>query len=196
MTSPRTRNQQGFTLVELLLAMTMSLVVCGSGLMLISTVAKRNYENSNHADKVQLVQVQLERVTRELRQANWLMFSSSLMVDIDVPVRVGGTTSSRRHVRYDCTTGGRCLRLEGPPTGYPPPASSSFDRTDIIVTDLRAGSAVFTPHRVDAATGNRIPDYTAPNSVGVAFDIYVPDWARPVRLQDGIMLRNATTFRG
>ena len=107
MTSPRPRNQHGFTLVELLLAMTMSLVVCGSGLMLISTVAKRNYENSNHADKVQLVQVQLERVTRELRQANWLRFSSSLMVDIDVPVRVGGATSTRRLVRYDCTTGGR-----------------------------------------------------------------------------------------
>ena len=189
------RDQRGFTLVELLLAMTMSLVAAGAGLTMLGLVGQKNAEHTKYADRVSRTQISLERMTRELRQANWLQFTSSMVVDIDVPVRPDPDSPSvDRHVRYDCSAGTTCVRHEGPPTSYPVPSDATFDKAETALEWLRPGSVVFTPQRVDDTSGQVLTDYTTPTSVAVSLEITVPHWERPIRFDDAVTLRNATEF--
>jgi len=189
------RNQRGFTLVELLLAMTMSLVAAGAGLTFLGIAGQRNAANQRHADAVQEAQVSLERMTRELRQANWVRFRSSAVVDADVPVRPGpNITATRRLVRYDCSQGTRCVRLEGDPTSYPPPSYPVFTSERRALEQLVPGSVVFVPQAVDPVTGDVATAYVNPTTIAVTARIMVRDWDRPVQLDDTVTLRNATSF--
>ena len=189
------RSQRGFTLIELLLAMAMSLVAAGAGLAMLGLVGQRNLENRRHAERVSSSQIALERMTRELRQANWIRFRSSAVIDADVPVRPGpAAAATRRLVRYDCSQGTSCTRFEGDPTTYPPPPAPVFGSSRPALTDLQPGSVVFVPQAVDPATGEVRTAYVNPTTLSVTARIAVPGWERPVRLDDTVTLRNATSF--
>ena len=189
------RDQRGFTLLELMLAMTMSLVAAGAGLSLLGIVGQRNVDVARHSDRVSRAQVSLEAMTRELRQASWLQFHSSLVIDAQVPVRPDpALPATERLVRIDCTTGTTCERLEGPPTGYPPPTNPVFETRRAAIENLRPGSVVFTPQAVDPDTGATETRYINPTTIAVSIEVIVPDWDDPVRLDDTVTLRNATTF--
>jgi prepilin-type N-terminal cleavage/methylation domain-containing protein len=176
------RGQRGFTLVELLLTMTMSLVAAGSGLALLGVVGQRNVENARYSDRVSRAQIALESMTRELRQATW------------VPVRTGpGVAAVPRLVRFDCSLGTTCERREGPRTSYPPPAAPAFDSTRIAIESLRPGSVVFTPQAV-GPSGAPTTTYVNPTTLAVRLEVTIEGWDRPVRLDDTITMRNATTF--
>ena len=152
-------------------------------------------------------QIGLERMTRELRQATWLYFRSSSVVDLNVRVRVSSTaTSSPRLVRWDCS-GDTCIRSEGPPVTYPPPSVPVFTQEQTVIgneaTDVGGregqiiGHDVFRPMRIDPATGTRTADYLEPDFVAVR--LRLADKTHPtgiLELQDGVNLRNRTTFAG
>jgi hypothetical protein len=152
-------------------------------------------------------QIGLERMTRELRQATWLYFRSSSVVDLNVRVRPSPTgTSTPRLVRWDCS-GDTCVRSEGPPVTYPPPAAPTFtDERTVIGTDASdkggregqiIGHDVFRPMRIDTTTGARVTDYLTPDFVAVR--LRLADRTHPsgmLELQDGVNLRNRTTFSG
>jgi hypothetical protein len=181
-------------LVELLLTMTMSLVAAGSGLALLGVVGQRNVENARYSDRVSRAQIALESMTRELRQATWVQFSSSMVVDAEVPVRTGpGVAAVPRLVRFDCSLGTTCERREGPRTSYPPPAAPAFDSTRIAIESLRPGSVVFTPQAV-GPSGAPTTTYVNPTTLAVRLEVTIEGWDRPVRLDDTITMRNATTF--
>lgn len=188
-------DQRGFTLVELLLVMTMSLVCAGAGLSLLGLVGQRNLENARHSDRISRTQISLETMMRELRQANWLQFQSSLVVDVSVPVRPDASTpATERLVRYDCTAGVSCSRSEGPPTAFPPPAAPAFETSRVVIEALRPGSMVFTPQHVDPGTGSVSPRYVNPTTIAVTVEVLVEGRERPIRLEDTVTLRNATSF--
>lgn len=175
--------------------MTMSLIAAGAGLTLLGTAGQRNVERARHADRVSSAQIGLERMTRELRQADWLVFRSSMVVDAQVPVRVGGAPAAQpRLVRFDCSQGTRCVRREGAPTAYPPPAVPAFTDARVAIESVRPGTAVFVPQVVDPATGEVRPTYANPTTLAVTLEVSVEGWDRPVRLDDAVTLRNATTF--
>jgi hypothetical protein len=143
-------------------------------------------------------QIGLERMTRELRQAQWLYFRSSSVVDIQTPVRTSSTaTSTPQLVRYDCS-GSSCVRSVGPATTYPPPASPGFTGSVALIGHL-VGHDVFSPQRIDATTGATVSDFIDPTLVRVKVRLEVTDPQRPERtrritLSDGVALRNRSTF--
>jgi hypothetical protein len=152
-------------------------------------------------------QIGLERMTRELRQATWLYFRSSSVVDLNVRVRSGPTaTSTARLVRWDCS-GDTCVRSEGPPVTYPPPAAPTFSSQQTLIgtpaSDVGGrggqiiGHDVFRPMRIDPSTGARTTDYLSPDFVAVRVRLADRSHASGMlELQDGVNLRNRTTFAG
>lgn len=175
--------------------MTMSLIAAGAGLSLLGVVGQRNVEVARHSDRVSRAQISLEAMTRELRQASWLQFQSSLVIDAQVPVRPDPVLpATDRLVRYDCSAAVSCTRLEGPPTGYPPPPNPVFEKQHVALENVRPGSVLFTPQAVDPDTGTTETTYVNPTTIAVSLAVVVPDWDDPVRLDDTVTLRNATTF--
>ena len=154
-------------------------------------------------------QIGLERMTREIRQASWLYFRSSAVVDLNVAVRPDPTAQGvQRLVRYDCS-GDTCRRYEGAPSVYPPPATPTFERVeDLIGADItdpgsRRGRVVrhdvFRPARIDPATGESVTDFSTPDFLTVRMTLeieplYPTGEVRRITLEDGVSLRNVTEF--
>lgn len=198
--------QGGFTLIELLIAMSISLALLS---MVVRSLGQAGTDQRDVERRSQALingQIGLERMTRELRQATWVYFRSSSVVDINVRVRAAAAGSGVfRLVRHDCS-GETCLRSEGPATIYPPPASPSFDVTQILLgasesdNGARSGQIlghdIFRPLRVDPATGTRTVDFLAPDFMQVRLRLSVPGRERVLELEDGVNLRNRTQFAG
>jgi type II secretory pathway pseudopilin PulG len=198
------RGQGGSTLIELLVAMPLAVLLLGlvtEGLG-AAGLSQRDVERRTAA--LTQAQLGLERMTRELRQAEWLYFRSSSVVDIDALVRPGPTAhSGHRLVRYDCS-GIACVRSEGPPVAYPPPPGPVFTTSSVVVGapagdattryGMVVGHDVFQPTRVDA-TGRNVPELVDPDAVEVHLRIRVKYRTAPVELVDGVSLRNRSTFR-
>jgi prepilin-type N-terminal cleavage/methylation domain-containing protein len=203
------QGQGGFTLIELLVAMTIAVALLG---VIIAELGRASQDQQDIERRAQMqtdAQIGLERMTRELRQASWLYFRSSAVVDLNVRVRSGPAVQGvPRLVRYDCSTD-TCRRYEGPPSVYPPPASPTFERTeDIIGADVadwgsRRGSVVrhdvFRPARIDPVTGAAVTDFSAPDFLTVRMTLeieplYPSGDVQRITIEDGVGLRNVTEF--
>ena len=198
------RGQGGSTLVELLVAMPVAVIVLGLVSQAFVTGADDQRRLERRTAAINRANVGLERMTRELRQANWLFFTSSQVVDAEAMVRSSPTSQAvPRHVRYDCTTG-TCWRHEGPAVPFPPPADAVFDRSSVLVgphpTDPQdqyghvLGHDVFVPKRVDPATGATVVDYLQPDLLHIRLRLAVRGMDKPLEIADGISLRNTTKF--
>src|SRR4051812_6298695 len=94
------QGQGGSTLIELLVAMPFAVLLMGVVFQCLVTTFHRQGEIERRTETVEQAQTGLERMTRELRQAGWLYFSSSSVVDLDALVRTGSAGASvHRHVR-------------------------------------------------------------------------------------------------
>ena len=200
------QGQGGSTLIELLVAMPIGVL-----LLLVSMAAfenagrsQRDVEQRSHA--VMEATAAMERMTRELRQASWVFFRSSQVLEADTVVRVSGT-AVRRYVRYECTgrgtdrlgtdIGGACERFEGDPVSYPPPAGSPATSTGVVVEGFE-GLDVFHPQSVDETTGETYADYSDPSLVTIRLRMRggVGGTRRVVEIRDGVSLRNGTRSSG
>src|SRR3712207_1078606 len=98
------QGQGGSTLVELMVTLPFAVIVALAGFKAFgdASTGQRNVDARAHA--VMSAQTALERMTRELRQARWVVFRSSQLVDMDTFVRASGSDRAvARMVRYDCT---------------------------------------------------------------------------------------------
>ena len=164
----RATAEAGFTLVELLTAMTLMLVVVGASLSALIAIQRGGDRVANRAEELSEQRVALERMTREIRQATALRFVSSQTVEIDSLVHLGGSpTAVKRTIRLDCAAR-RCTRAVGS-------AAAMTMIANVTNTD------VFTP----------APDYLAPTYVGVKITMALRLGGQPVTLTDGVHLRNA-----
>ena len=198
------RGQGGSTLIELLVAIPMAVALLGLVTQAFVTSSKDQRRLERRTAALNQANTGLERMTRELRQANWVYFTSSQMVDAEAMVRA--TTTSQavpRHVRYDCTSG-TCWRYEGPQVPFPPTPAAAFDRSSVIVgappNDAGSylgrvlGHDIFVPKRVNPSTGETIVDYLEPTLLHIRMKIAVQGLEKPLELADGISLRNTTKF--
>lgn len=200
------QGQGGSTLIELLVAMPIAVALLGLVTQAFVTGAKDHRIVERRAAAVSAANTGLERMTRELRQANWVYFTSSQIVDVEAMVRPNATTPATvRHVRYDCSRGA-CWRHEGPAVSFPPPAGSTFTASQLVIGSTPGDASslygrvvsndVFVPKRVDPTTGRTVVDYLRPDLLHISLRLMVQGLSRPIEIADGVSLRNTTKFAG
>jgi hypothetical protein len=194
------QGQGGSTLVELVVAMPLAILCLGVVVQGFATGTRRQQEVETRSETIQQAQFGLERMTRALRQATWVYFRSSQVVDLQTMVREApGTPASPRLVRFDCSAG-MCLRLEGPATTFPPPAQPAFESSRVILgadpqnprdkTGWLQRLDIFTPRRIDPTTGVARIDYVSPHFVDIRVRLRPARTDKDIELVDGVALRN------
>ena len=180
------RQDDGFTLIEMLVAMTMGVVVMGGVLILLIGAMHSQPRLEKQATNIQTARYVLARMTREIRSGYAPDKYTASSVSFQTYVRhttCGGSTMSassvsatKCEVTYTCS-GTSCTRIEAAPNVYTGTAKR-------ILTDISNASSVFswypkevgkTPTYIEATL--KIPDPEGPGALTVS---------------DGASLRNAT----
>lgn len=170
--------QDGLTLIELLVAATLGLVVVGGAMVMLLGAVRSEPRTASNVGAIQEARVVAERITRELRQGASIVqtpSASSLAIVTYVKANScsGGPGSSTIpcRVTYSCT-GGACTRQVSEPDGTAPGPA-------IRVVDGLADNSVFS-----YSPGAAEPEY-----VGVSFQLETENGGG-VTLGDGAALRN------
>jgi prepilin-type N-terminal cleavage/methylation domain-containing protein len=170
------RDQRGMTLIEVLIAMPLALLLLFAAVDAMDVTAKHQSRTTKRTQAITQAKVGIDRMVREVREADSLNLLSSQIVEIVTPVRPTSGPSSYagnlRLVRYDCS-GGKCTRYEGPKSG--PVATTG----KVLVTDV-ANADVFTPS----------PDIVNPTFLGLKLRVSVKGQSNPINVTDGVNLRN------
>jgi type II secretory pathway pseudopilin PulG len=170
----RLKDQTGFTLVELMVAMPIAMIVLSLAMLAVATTVRNEQRTREHTEALRQQQVGLEQLTRELREATSFRFLTSQWVEFTAYVRTSGT-GTLRQIRYDCRSGTHCLRQEGPVGG----ALSG----NAIIIDALENPDVFEPE----------PDFVNPRYVGIVAQVRIAKDRRLITLRDGVDLRNLTS---
>ena len=198
------QGQGGSTLIELLVAMPIAVALLGVVTQVFVTSSQDQRRLERRATALSQANTGLERMTKELRQANWVHFFSSQVVDAEAMVRPNPTSEAvQRHIRFDCSSGA-CWRYEGPPVAYPPGAAATWTASSIVIgarpddMDSFMGRVlphdIFVPKRVDETTGATVVDYLKPDLLHIRLKVGVKGLSKPIELADGVSLRNTTKF--
>lgn len=172
--------------------MPMAVLVMGIGLAMFESAAKDQQRVEDRSRATTAAMTSLERMTREVRQADWVQFESSREVYLQTRVRAATGDAETRLVRYTCASSG-CTRYEGVATGWPIPTTASLASTGTFAENL-LNVDIFEPRALDQATGTAKADYLKPDTLWIRLKFEVEGFNEPVELQDGASLRNATRF--
>jgi type II secretory pathway pseudopilin PulG len=192
---PRDR-EAGITLIELLVATTMSIVVVGAATSMLITAVKDQPDLSKQSQNISTARWILERLTREIRNGVVVDSASSSSVSFQTYVRhttCGGTTplsagspAIKCEVTYSCTVAS-CSRTEAAPgifTGTPKTIFSGIDRSEVFC---------YVP------SSNTNPSTCGPPKANVAETTYIgatlhmpsPKGRTGITAHDGASLSNA-----
>jgi type II secretory pathway pseudopilin PulG len=182
------RREDGFTLIEMLVAMTMGVVVMGGVVILLIGAMRSQPRLDKQATNIQTARYGLERMTREIRNGIAVDKYTSSSVSFETFVRhttCGGTTMSassvsatRCEVTYTCS-GSSCTRIEAAPKVYTGTATT-------ILTGISNASSVFGwyPEKLEAGA---LPTY-----IKATLKIPDPEGSGALTVSDGASLRGAT----
>jgi prepilin-type N-terminal cleavage/methylation domain-containing protein len=112
------RREHGFTLMELLTAMAVSLIVGAAALTLVDIAAPQADRELQREVAIAEGRGGLERMLREIRNANAVNATSPTLIDIDAP-----TASGAQRIVYECNSAfqavqyRQCVRYTGPVNG-------------------------------------------------------------------------------
>lgn len=175
--------ERGFTLVELLVAMTMGVIVLGAVGSLVVSAMKNQPKISQRAQNITTARWVLERLTREIRNGVKVDKASASSVSFETYVRhstCGGSTllassaaSIKCEVTYTCTTTA-CSRIEAAPGVYTGEATQIFEGID--------SSSVFAYS----------PSAAEATYVEITLKMPNPSGPAAMTVSDGASLRNAT----
>ena len=185
-TQRRLLSERGFTLVEMLIAMTLGLLVIGAAVTVFTAGIKSQPTIDQRAAQIDQARSMSDRITRELRQGSNAssVNPSQLMVLTYVPrTTCGGSTPGpaiRCRVFYSCTQSGAtasCTRIECPPALLVP--GTGCGPTTIAVTGLTTNQVfTFSPQTPGQAY------------VGIRLEFPASNGDDAITLQDGVALRN------
>jgi prepilin-type N-terminal cleavage/methylation domain-containing protein len=175
--------ERGYTLVELLVSMTMGVIVLGAVGSLVVSAMRNQPKISERAQDISTARWVLERLTREIR--------NGIKVDVAYPDKVsfetyvrrttcGGSTilpatsaSIKCEVTYTCTTT-ECTRIEAAPGVFTGTARTIFEGI--------GSSSVFS----------YTPSAEDPTFIEVTLHLPNQTGKAPLTVSDGASLRNAT----
>jgi prepilin-type N-terminal cleavage/methylation domain-containing protein len=175
-----TRNDReaGFTLVELLVAMTLMLIVLGAGFTLLQIVVRSEPAARTANASIQDAQIVSERMARELRMTYAVNSATANSLSVNTYLQqsstcagASGTTPRQCRVVYTCS-GSTCTRTVSEVNG-------SGAQTATIVTGLSSAN-VFT----------YTPSSTSPKSIGMTFSLSGQNGDDAITVNDGVALRN------
>lgn len=185
-----TARESGFTLVELMVAMSMAIVIFGATLDVILVGLRDQTEQGQRAQATQLGTAMVERMTRQIREASQATVENAagnpattggrLDLQTPVPPSSGGGLSSTQRVVYDCTAASQCTRAQGTVGGVLGTAAP-------VIGQVANGSTVFS------GTNSAGPQATNPTFIELTLDQTLgAPFSNPLELQDGIALRDLT----
>jgi Tfp pilus assembly protein PilW len=173
-------SEDGWTLVEMLLAASLGLIIVGAALSMFTGALKSRPRAVSQSAGVTQAQTAMERMTRELRQGSAVVTATATQVSVITYVDQAtcggsaGSTAITCRVTYSCS-GGACTRTVAQPNGSSP------------------GTAVTV---VSGMSSNNVFTYVPPASNTPAY-LYVtlafPDNAgrNAITLSDAVGLRNS-----
>jgi hypothetical protein len=172
----RHRREEGFLLVEVMVASLMGLMVVGAAVALFTSGVRSQSGITDHASGIEQARVTVERMVRELRQGYAVpgAGANQLVILTYVPSATCGgahaTTAIACRVTYNCT-GTTCTRVESNTDGSSPGLAQQ------VVTGLSS------PNIFSYA-----PSASAPTYVGVTLTLTPSPGQAPVSLDDGAAL--------
>jgi type IV pilus assembly protein PilW len=177
------KREEGFTLVEMLVAMTMGVVVMGGVLILLIGAMRSQPRLEKQATNIQTARWVLGRMTQEIRNGIRVDKATASSVSFETYVRhttCGGTAAlastaapTKCEVTYTCS-GESCTRLEAAPRVY-------SGTTTKIFSGLSNASSVFSWSPA-----------ASPTYIGVTLKIPDSEGSGALTASDGASLRNAT----
>ena len=181
----RGEGQAGMTLVELLVAASMSVVIVGGATTMLISALRTQPELSQRAQDISTARFVLERMTREIRNGIAVDSATGSSVSFRTYVRrptcgssatlSSGSSAITCQVTYSCTTTS-CSRLEAAPGVYTGTAKTIF-------TGINS-SKVF----------NYSPSSEEPTFVGVTLRFPNPEGGGSLTVSDGANLRSTEFF--
>jgi hypothetical protein len=177
------RNERGMMLIELLVVMAILMVVVSASLVMLESGSGAAPREEARSGAIKSAQVQLDRMTRELRQA--VRVNSSSYNYVDFEVLVGGQL---RRVMYDCRGVGNdpryrgCSRSEG--------AQGGGLGAPVVVVDRLLNGTDDEAGRVFKADDPMVPRYIEVRIETPASGERASGYNHRVVLDDGVYLRN------
>jgi len=176
--------EAGLTLIELLVATTMSIVLVGAAGSMVISAMRSQPEVSSRANSISSARWVLERMTREIRDGVKVDSATASSISFQTYVRhttCGGTTllastspSIKCEVTYTCTT-------------------TSCSRAETALGVLTGGTLRTIFKGIDSSNVfNYSPSAAAATYVGVTLRIPNPSGGSALTVSDGASLRNAT----
>ena len=177
------RREDGFTLIEVLLAAVLGLVIVGAAVSVFSASVRSQPAQASRGASIQQARTTMERLTRELRQGSGVSVATSSQLKFITYVNGGscGSSSGRMQcqVTYTCT-GGSCTRVVATPSGTSPGSAVR------VVSGLSSSSVFGYGPNCDATA-------TAPSYVCATMAFAGPDGNDAITVQDGAALLNRTS---
>jgi type IV pilus assembly protein PilW len=190
-------SEAGMTLIELLVAMIMGIIIVGGATAMLISAVRAQPKQTKQAENVSTARIELERMTREIRDGVSVTSSSPSSVSFVAQVRrtaCGGTVLSNPaspaiqcQIVYTCTTTS-CTRIErevGKTTGGA--ASTIVTGIDSSEVFCFVPSTNVDPTACGPAQTNKSPTY-----IGVTLKIPNPSGSGVLTISDGASMRGAT----
>ncbi|MFN2612844.1 MAG: prepilin-type N-terminal cleavage/methylation domain-containing protein [Solirubrobacterales bacterium] len=182
--------EDGFTMIELLVSLSLGLVVVAAALMVFVSGLKSEPRASTRAAGVDQARFVMERMTRELRQGTSVSTSSASQISMVTYVdsaTCGGAAASTAilcRVTYNCSAGA-CTRTVAQPSGASPGPAVR------VVSGLSNSSVfVYVPSNSGTVCAISAAE-TCPIYVYITLAFPARDGGNAITLNDGVGLRNS-----
>ena len=172
------RGEEGFTLVEALVAIGLSMLIIGAAVQMFTAAGSSQPRESSRAGQIQGARTAIDRMTRELRQGSSVPVATSSQLSMITYVNAAScagapsTTSIQCRVTYACS-GSACTRSVANTNG------TGGGSAKTVVSGL-GSPAIFTYS----------PSSANPTYVGVHLVFPADSGDDAVTLDDGVALRN------